>query len=271
MIGFNRSNYYYDHRSKSALWLNKEDDITKAIHNISEQFQYGARYKMPEALRQEGILVNHKRVYRIMRENGLLIKKKPRFVRTTDSNHNHPIHPNLIQNIESTHMNQIWVSDITYIKIQQGFVYLAAIMDAYSRKIVGYSISNKIDHYLTLDALMMAIDNRNIPTGIIHHSDRGSQYACHDYINLLTSHGFQLSMSRKGNVYDNAKMERFMRTIKCEEVYLWDYQTIDDVLERIPFFIDEVYNKKRLHAALGYISPDTFEANLNSRPEVNYV
>jgi transposase InsO family protein len=194
-----------------------------------------------------------------MRERGLLRKTRRRWVRTTNSNHGHRIYPNLVQNLAVTVPNQAWAADITYIVIQSAFVYLAVILDLFSRLAIGYAISRNIDTALCLEALQMAIAHRRPPEGIIHHSDRGVQYASHDYVEMLLKHGFRISMSRKGNPYDNAAAESFFKTVKVEEVYLWEYRTLEDVQIRLPFFIQEVYNRKRLHSSLGYRPPVEFE------------
>ena len=170
---------------------------------------------------------------------------------TTDSNHNFRIYPNLIKDRAVDGINQVWVADITYIHILVCFVYLSVILDVYSRKVIGYALSSNLDTQLTLSALRMAIDQRNPPPGCIHHSDRGVQYASKDYINELEFYQFQISMSRKGNPYDNSYAESFMKTLKSEEVHLWEYRTMEDVQQRIPYFIEDVYNHKRLHSEIG--------------------
>jgi putative transposase len=253
-----RSSFYYEPKTQE---ISPEDRaLEKRIEEITEEFtKYGYR-KVTRQLHREGNPVNHKKVHRIMREKGLLIKPSRRFVKTTDSNHPYPVYPNLIKDRLVTDINQVWVADITYIRIVAAFVYLAVILDLHSRKAIGYAISRQIDTNLTLAALRMAVQNRNPPPEVIHHSDQGVQYAAHDYIDELRDCKFQISMSRKGNPYDNAFAESFMKTIKTEEVYLWEYQTLEDVLTRIPYFIEDVYNQKRLHASLGYMPPSDFEA-----------
>jgi transposase InsO family protein len=253
-----RSSFYYKPKTRD---ISSEDQaLEKRIDEITEDFpKYGYR-KVTRQLHRDGNPVNHKKVHRIMREKGLLVKPSRRFVKTTDSNHPYPVYANLIKDLKVIAINQVWVADITYIRIVSAFVYLAVILDLYSRKAIGYAISRQIDTNLSLAALRMAIQNRNPPPGVIHHSDQGVQYAAHDYIDELRNSKFQISMSRKGNPYDNAFAESFMKTIKTEEVYLWEYHTLEDVLTRIPYFIEDVYNQKRLHASLGYMPPNEFEA-----------
>ena len=196
-----------------------------------------------------------------------------RWIRTTDSVHALPVYRNLIKKRQVRAINQVWVADITYIRIRSRFVYLTAILDLYSRKVVGWSISRRIDTELCLAALQMALNLRNA-RGCIHHSDRGVQYASAAYVGLLQQNGLEISMSAKGNPYDNAFMESFYKTLKYEEVHLCNYETYQDVSERLPFFIEEVYNRKRLHSSIGYVPPIEFEANVSKlkpakRPVLN--
>jgi putative transposase len=173
-----------------------------------------------------------------------------------------PIYPNLARGLVLSNINQLWVADITYIRLRREFVYLAVVLDAYSRRCIGWALSRHIDTELTLKALRLALANRTVPAGLIHHSDRGVQYAAADYVGLLQEHLVRISMSRTGNPYDNAKAERFMRTLKYEEVYLNDYDTLAEVLASVQHFIEDVYNRKRLHSAIGYRPPAEFEALL---------
>ncbi len=235
-----RSSYYYKPKTREVS--PEEQALENRIEEITEEFpKYGYR-KVTRQLHREGHPVNHKKVHRIMREKGLLVKKSRRFIKTTDSSHPYPVYPNLIKDLKVATINQVWVADITYVRIVTAFVYLAVILDLCSRKAIGYAISRNIDTALSLAALRMAIRNRNPSPGVIHHSDQGVQYAAHDYIDELKQHGFQISMSRKGNPYDNAFAESFMKTVKTEEVYLWEYRTLEDVLRRLPYFIESVYN-----------------------------
>lgn len=223
-----------------------------------EHERYGYR-RVTAQLRREGMGVNKKRVQRIMQREGLICKATKKWITTTDSNHRYPVYPNLLKDAEITGVNQAWVADITYIRILTAFVYLAVILDVFSRKVIGWYLSRKIDTKLTGAALRMAIEDRCPPEGCIHHSDRGVQYASHEYVDDLNAAGLRISMSRKGNPYDNAQVESFIKTLKNEEVYLWDYKTFEDVKNRIPYFIEEVYNEKRLHSALGYCPPNEYE------------
>jgi len=236
-----------------------EVDLIDHIEAICLEFpRYGYR-RVTLQLKRDGRQVNHKKVLRLMRESDLLCQVKRKRAKTTNSNHCLPVYPNLIKDIVINHLNQVWIADITYIRIQTGFVYLAAMLDAYSLRAIGYAISESIDTALTLKALCMAVNSRHTAPGLIHHSDQGVQYASREYVEKVNSHGFEISMSRKGNPYDNATMESFFKTLKYEEVYLCEYKTLADVMSRLPYFIEEVYNLKRLHSALSYRPPDKFE------------
>jgi len=227
--------------------------------------KYGYR-RVYRRLRCEGWQVNHKRVLRLMREDNLLCVRKRKFVLTTDSNHFWPVYPNLAAALLVEGINQLWVADITYIRLVEQFVYLAVILDAYSRKVIGWELDHTLEARLAVAALKRALADRGAPLGLVHHSDRGVQYACRDYVGLLESHGILISMSRKGNPYDNAQAESFMKTLKHEEVNLRDYRTIEEARESIGYFLEQVYNEKRLHSALDYRPPAEFEAALALQP-----
>ena len=221
---------------------------------------YGYR-RMTAALRKRGYDINHKRVLRMMREDNLLCVRRRSFVATTDSRHNLPVYPNLARQTVLKAINQLWVADITYIRLRTEFVYLAVVLDAFSRRVIGWALGQTLEAGLALAALRMALLERKPLPGLVHHSDRGVQYASAQYTEMLKQHHAQISMSRKGNPYDNAACESFMKTLKYEEVYRTEYRDFREARSGIGEFLERVYNQHRLHSALGYMPPAEFEQN----------
>lgn len=253
---------YEEHEPRQA-----DIELRGLIQQIALETRiYGSR-RITGELRNRGVVVNRKRVQRLMRIDNLLVMRKRRFVLTTDSQHGYAIYPNLAARLNLTGVNQLWVADITYVRLREIFLYLAVVMDAHSRRVVGWELGEDLRAELALGALNRALTDRSIEAGIVHHSDRGVQYCCQAYVEKLQAHGFIISMSRTGNPYDNAKAESFMKTLKAEEVYLRQYRDYEDARASIQQFIEEVYNRKRLHSSLGYLSPEAFENEHRPRLE----
>lgn len=256
LLSLSRASYY--RWSKSSEDADSEMELKDQIQQIAlRHSRYGYRRITKELIRSYRVIVNHKKVLRLMREDNLLCIKRKGWIKTTRSGTTN--YPNLAAGIALSSINQLWVADITYIRLFDEFIYLAVILDAFSRRCIGWEISEGLDVSLTLGALKKALSIRSIEPGIIHHSDQGIQYGAREYTDLLTEHGIHISMSRKGNPYDNAKAESFMKTLKQEEVYLFEYRNIQEARRRIDYFIGEVYNEDRLHSSLGYLPPAEFE------------
>ena len=261
LAGVSRASYYrFDDNAESGT--GPDMDLRDAIQRIALDWPTYGRRRVTEELRRRDWTVNHKRVHRIMREDNLLCLRRRKFVATTDSNHGRKVYPNLARELLLTGMDELWRADITYIRLRDEFVYLAVILDAFSRRVIGWALDRTMEDSLTLSALQMALSRRVVEPGLVHHSDRGSQYASLDYTNLLKENGIVISMSRKGNPWDNAACESFMKTLKHEEVHRNEYRDLAEARVEIREFLEKVYNQKRLHSALGYMPPAEFEAGL---------
>lgn len=251
-FGLPSASYYRLRQEPKA----KTDPLRSQVQHIALDWScYGCR-RVTQELKRQGVQANHKRVLRLMREENLVRRPKKQFVATTNSDHRLPVYPNLAAEMDITAPDQLWVSDLTYIRLGHEFIYLAVVLDACSRRCLGWCLGRRLDAALATAALKMALTERQPE---VHHSDRGVQYASGEYTSLLKQSGVQISMSRKGNPYDNAKAESFMKTLKCEQVYLSEYENLSDARAQIGHFLEAVYNQKRLHSSLGYLPPSEFE------------
>lgn len=258
VTGVSRAGFYrhWQEREPDAEEMELRAQIQQIV--VRNRRNYGCR-RVTRDLHELGWVVNHKRVARIMKQDNLLAIRRSRFVVTTNRRHDLPVYPNRARHLQLTGINQLWVADITYIRLQQDWVFLAVILDAFSRRVLGWALEDSLHAELALKALRMALARRQPKPGLVHHSDQGMQYACPAYIELLEQHGIQSSMSRAGNPYDNARCERFMKTLKEEEIYSRQYRDRADLERHIADFLENYYNRIRRHSALGYLSPSAFE------------
>ena len=259
MTGLNRAGYYRWRMPRAATPV--EMEIRDALQQVALEWPaYGYR-RITAELQRRGFEVNHKRVLRLMRADNLLCLRRKAFAVTTDSRHDLPVYPNLARLMTPRAVNQLWVADITYIRLRTEFIYLAVLLDAFSRRVIGWALGHTLEAELALSALRIALAQRQPGPGLVHHSDRGVQYASRVYTDELKTHGIQISMSRKGNPYDNGACESFMKTLKYEEVYRNDYRDMTEACACISEFLECIYNERRLHSALGYMPPAEFEQN----------
>lgn len=259
---------YYRHCQRQPV-TEQDLELRRAIQEIAgEMPAYGYR-RITAQLTRNGFMANHKRVLKLMRKDGLLCVRKAAFVHTTQSQHSFTIYPNLVPSLTVEGPDQLWVADITYIHLRREVFYLAVLLDSFSRRVIGWHMDSNLGAQLAVAALRMALAQRTIRPNLVHHSDRGIQYASDAYVNLLKEHGIGISMSRTGNPYDNAKAERFIKTLKYEEIYLNDYENLAEASFRIGEFLDQIYNHRRLHSKLGYVPPAEFEESFSksTRPQ----
>lgn len=262
LAAVSRASYYRNWRKKAPK--QEEVALRDAIQRLALKDRHCGYRRIGRFLEREGWVVNHKRLLRLMREDNLLSIRRRRFVVTTDSEHGWRVYPNLARRMVVNGINQLWVADITYVRLQREFIFVAVILDVYSRRVVGWSVSRLLDRRIAKEALERALKQRQPRAGLIHHSDRGVQYACGEYVKRLEAKGITISMSRPGNPYDNAWAESFMKTLKVEEVDGRRYRDIEEASHSIGRFIEEMYNRQRLHSALGYRSPAEFEAEIGT-------
>ena len=268
LAGVSRASYY--RHFEAAAPDEAEMAVRAAIQEVvlAHRRRYGYR-RVSVDVRRRGMVVNHKRVLRIMREDNLLAIRYRKYMLTTNSQHDRPVYLNLAARMTLTGVNQLWVADITYIRLRAEFVFLAVVIDRYSRQVVGWALSRSLSAQVAVGALRLAIERRQPPPGVVHHSDQGTQYASAEYIAVLEANQMTPSMSRPANPYDNAACESFMKTLKQEEIYCNRYTDLDDLYAHLEEFIDTYYNRERLHSALGYRTPEEFEKEVAKAPVID--
>lgn len=267
MIELPASTYYARPKIGREERERADAELRDRVERVQMEYSTQAGYRFVlRYLKRQGVSVGERKLRRVMKKYDLHARIKRAFVVTTNSQHGHRVYPNHLPGRTVMAPNEAWTADLTYIRIGNGFVYLAIVLDLYSRKVIGWHVSKRIDGELAIAALRMAIERRKPRPGCVHHADRGVQYLCKEYVALLEQHGFWISNSRKGNPYDNAWTERFMRTLKQEEVYLANYETYLDVIENLPAFIEDVYNERRIHSSIDYLTPNELEERVRKDP-----
>lgn len=270
VAGVSRAGYYRqleEHEPDEAEMLVRIEiqEIALAHHR-----RYGYR-RVTKELHRRGMVVNHKRVLLLMRDDNLLAVRYRKFILTTNSRHDYAVYVNLAARMTVTGINQLWVADITYIRLRVEFVFLAVVLDCFSRKAIGWALDRTLAARVAVTALELAIEKRQPPRGVVHHSDQGVQYSCEDYRAVMQAHGIVPSMSRPGNPYDNAFCESFMKTLKQEEIYCHQYRDFEDLSTHLEDFIETYYNRQRLHSALGYRTPEEFEQAAAAQPTADRI
>lgn len=257
LAGVSRAGFYRHWQEKAPD--EEEMAVRAAIHRIALAHRHYGRPRITAELKREGMVVNHKRVGRMMQEDDLLAIRRRKFILTTDARHDYPVYINVAARLTVTGINQLWVADFTHIRLRAEFVYLAILLDRFSRRAIGWALGRKLTAELAARALEHAVVERQPPPGVVHHTDRGVQYCSREYMELLQKHQMIASMSRPANPYDNAVCERFMKTLKEEEIYCHLYRDLTELSAHVHDFLENYYNRQRLHSALGYRTPEEFE------------
>lgn len=269
IAGVSRASYYREWEKTAGVEADTE--LRNQIQKIALRFRSYGRRRVTVELRRQGCLASKSKIRRILRDDNLLAVRKRKFIVTTRKNNQFHVYPNLVERLEVRDVNQLWVADITYVRLRREFVYLAVVLDAFSRKVVGWALGRELKASLTLTALEKALQDRHPAPGLVHHSDQGSQYACHEYVALLEQHKAFLSMSRAGRPWENGRCESFIKTLKEEQMDARSFRDLAELERHIGEFINDFYNRERLHSALGYRSPEDFERQLTSERLVQHM